>query len=166
MKVIEQAVYKESEREPGNQCSASPGAATEGGGPMCQVDHTITLSTYCRSYYHPFYILQIILSSFLHIVDHSITLSTYCNHTITLSTYCWSYYHPFYLLWIILSPLLHIVDHTITLATYCRSYYPHFYIFSHHLYHSSWKARRILRALVSLISYHWVTSLHHPGRRE
>ena len=82
MKVIEQAVYKESEREPGNQCSASPGAATEGGGPMCQVDHTITLSTYCRSYYHPFY------------------------------------------------------------------------IFSHHLYHSFWKARQILRALVSLISYH------------
>ena len=88
MKVIEQAVYKESEREPGNQCSASPGAATEGGGPMCQVDHTITLSTYCRSYHHPFY------------------------------------------------------------------------IFSHHLYHSFWKARRILRAQVSLISYHWVTSLH------
>ena len=79
MKVIEQAVYKESEREPGNQCSASPGAATEGGGPMCQVDHTITLSTYCRSYHHHCYILQIILLLFLHIVDHTITLSTYCR---------------------------------------------------------------------------------------
>ena len=115
MKVIEQAVYKESEREPGNQCSASPGAATEGGGPMCQVDHTITLSTHCRSYYHPFYILQsyyhafyillIILSPFLLIVDHTITPSTYCR----------SYYHPCYILQIIRSPSLHILPSFVSL---------------------------------------------------